>query len=530
MPRPRGRRFATVLFTDIVGSTDIAAELGDGRWRELVRRHHAIVRTELKRFDGREVDTAGDGFFAVFDSPGAAIRCACAISERVREVGVEVRAGLHGGEVELDDGKASGIAVNTAARVMSVGGPGEVLVSSSLHDAVAGSTLGFDDHGTHQLKGIDGVWRLFSVTEVDGAERPAPLDPDEASKLRFGIEPEPPARGRRGALVMGGILAAVVVAGVLIVLLTRDGTEADAPPPTTQPPPPNSIARLDLQTGEIELVNARVAQTNAPQFDTEDLEIGEGGVWLLRGNELHRIDPSDGDATRLSQASGFGIRGIDVGIGSVWSVALDLLKMNPGTGNVEREYGIGDNPLTNGPADVAVGFDQVWVSTVDGRLVRVDPQSDDVERYRIGGTPERLAWGAAALWAIDEFDGVVLRFDPSSETVTDRVELSGGLDALAAGEGYAWVLDSIGGTLTPIGEADPQALNPIQVGAGAEDVTVGRGSVWVASGGSILEINPGTRQVVRTIKVAPTPIIELAVDSASGSLWVSMAGGDLQTD
>ncbi|MEX2421675.1 MAG: adenylate/guanylate cyclase domain-containing protein [Actinomycetota bacterium] len=142
MPRTGQRRFATVLFTDIVGSTDIAAELGDRRWRDLIRRHHAIVRAELKRFEGREIDTAGDGFFATFDSPGAAIRCACAISDSVREVGLEIRAGLHGGEVELEGGKAGGIAVNTAARVMAVGGPGKVLVSSSLHDVVAGSSLG----------------------------------------------------------------------------------------------------------------------------------------------------------------------------------------------------------------------------------------------------------------------------------------------------------------------------------------------------------------------------------------------------
>jgi class 3 adenylate cyclase len=528
MPRPRGRRFATVLFTDIVGSTDIAAELGDGRWRELVRRHHAIVRTELKRFDGREVDTAGDGFFAVFDSPGAAIRCACAISERVREVGVEVRAGLHGGEVELDDGKASGIAVNTAARVMSVGGPGEVLVSSSLHDAVAGSTLGFDDHGTHQLKGIDGVWRLFSVTEVDGAERPAPLDPDEASKLRFGIEPGPLERRRRAALVVGGVLAGAVVAGLLLVVLTRNGT--DAITPTAEPPPPNSIARLDLQTGAVELVNERLAQNVAPQFDNDDLEVGEGSVWHLRGNTLNRIDPTDADTTRLEQTSGFGIRGIDVGFGSLWSAATNLARVNPGSGEIQREYTIGNEPLVNGPSDVVVGLDHTWVSTVDGRLVRVDPETDALTTYRLGGALERLTSGTDAIWGLDEFNGLVVRFDPTSEAVTDRVQLSGGLDVIAVGEGYVWVLDSNEGRLTPITEGAAEPLTPIDVGAGAEDVTIARGAVWVAAGGSVLEINPATRQIIRTIAVAPTPIIELAVDSASGSLWVSMADDDLQTN
>jgi class 3 adenylate cyclase/streptogramin lyase len=527
MPRPGGRRFATVLFTDIVGSTDIAAELGDHRWRELVRRHHAIVRTELKRFDGREMDTAGDGFFVVFDSPGAAIRCACAISERVRQVGLEVRAGLHGGEVELGGGKASGIAVNTAARVMSIAGPGEVLVSSSLHDVVAGSTLRFEDHGVHQLKGIEGEWRLFGVTEVDGAERLGPLDPDEQSRLRFGIEPGP--RRRRTALLVGGVVAAILIAGLALVLITRNDTEEAAPRPLT--PPPNSIARLDLRTGEPELVNDRVAQNVAPQFDNDDLEVGEGSLWLLRGNAINRIDPTDADTTRLAQTSGFGIRGIDAGLGSLWSIVFDLARTNPGTGDIERTFRISkEGNLIDGPSDVVVGFDNVWVSTVDGRLVRVDPASDARTTYDVGGNLERLASGTDAIWGLDEFQGVVSRFDLTSETVTDRVELSGGLDALAAGEGYVWVLDGIGGTLTPISETDREPLSPIEVGAGAEDVTVARGSVWVAAGGSILEINPATRQIVRTIEVAPTPIIELAVDAASGSIWVSMAGGDLDTD
>ena len=308
----------------------------------------------------------------------------------------------------------------------------------------------------------------------------------------------------------------------------RDGT-VTATPPASEPPPPNSIARLDLQTGEVEVVNDRVPQNVAPQFDNDDLEVGEGSVWLLRGNAMNRIDPNDASTTRL-QSSGFGISGIDVGLGAVWSIAIDLERISTGTGAVEDSYRFSTEPLVNGPADIVVGFDHVWVSTFDGRLVRVDPVTDAVTRFRVGGTPERLASGTDAIWTIDEFEGVVLRFDPSSESVTDRVELSGGLDAIAAGEGYAWVLDAQGGTLTPISEDDPQPLTPIDVGAGSEDVAVGRGSVWVAAGGSILEINPSTRQIVRTIDVAPTPIIELAVDAASGALWVSMAGGDLQTD
>jgi class 3 adenylate cyclase/esterase/lipase len=157
------RALATVLFTDIVGSTAKAAELGDRRWREVLEEHHALIRRQLVRFRGRELDTAGDGFFASFDGPARAIRCACSITEAVRELGLEVRAGLHTGEFELLDGKVGGIAVHIGARVASLAEPGEVLVSSTVKDLVAGSGIEFEDRGQHQLKGISEAWHLFTV-------------------------------------------------------------------------------------------------------------------------------------------------------------------------------------------------------------------------------------------------------------------------------------------------------------------------------------------------------------------------------
>jgi class 3 adenylate cyclase len=161
-PEP-DRVLATVLFTDIVGSSERAAALGDRGWRELLERHHELVRRQLLLFRGKEVDTAGDGFFASFDGPARAIRCASAIVAGVRGVGVEVRAGLHTGECELLDGKVTGIAVHTGARVASQAAPGEVLVSSTVKDLVAGSGLTFQDRGTHELKGVPGEWRLYAV-------------------------------------------------------------------------------------------------------------------------------------------------------------------------------------------------------------------------------------------------------------------------------------------------------------------------------------------------------------------------------
>jgi class 3 adenylate cyclase len=157
------RVLATVLFTDLVGSTEAAVTIGDRQWRDLLEQHHAAIRRELARFDGREVDTAGDGFFATFDGPARAIRCAKTIIESVRPLGLEVRAGLHTGEVELADGKVAGIAVNIGARVAARAEGGEVLVSGTVRDLVAGSGLEFEDRGVAELKGIPGEWRLFAV-------------------------------------------------------------------------------------------------------------------------------------------------------------------------------------------------------------------------------------------------------------------------------------------------------------------------------------------------------------------------------
>jgi pimeloyl-ACP methyl ester carboxylesterase len=154
---------ATVLFTDLVGSTAKAVELGDRRWRELLEQHHARIRSQLALFRGIELDTAGDGFFARFDGPARAIRCACAIRDAVTDLGLEVRAGLHTGECEVVDGKVAGVAVSIGARVAAHAESGEVLVSQTVRDIVAGSGIEFDDRGTHELKGIPGEWHLYSV-------------------------------------------------------------------------------------------------------------------------------------------------------------------------------------------------------------------------------------------------------------------------------------------------------------------------------------------------------------------------------
>jgi class 3 adenylate cyclase len=157
------RVLATVLFTDIVGSTEMAVDLGDHAWSDRLQRHHRMVREELRRHRGTEVDTAGDSFLATFDGPARAIGAARAICARIRSLGLEVRAGVHTGEIEMLDDDVAGLAVHIGARIAAMAGPGEILVSRTVKDLVAGSGIDFNDHGTHRLKGVPDEWQVFAV-------------------------------------------------------------------------------------------------------------------------------------------------------------------------------------------------------------------------------------------------------------------------------------------------------------------------------------------------------------------------------
>jgi pimeloyl-ACP methyl ester carboxylesterase/class 3 adenylate cyclase len=162
-PPESDRQLSTVLFTDIVGSTELAAQVGDRRWREVLEAQRTLVRRELERYRGLEIDTAGDGFFATFDGPGRAVQCAAVLRDAVKPLGIEIRAGLHTGEVEVLSEGLAGVAVHIGQRVLAEAEPGEVLVSSTVKDLTAGSGLEFEDRGLHALKGVPEEWRLFAV-------------------------------------------------------------------------------------------------------------------------------------------------------------------------------------------------------------------------------------------------------------------------------------------------------------------------------------------------------------------------------
>jgi len=167
-PAPEPERvLATVMFSDIVASTERAAEVGDRRWRDVLDRHDALVRDALDRHGGREVKTTGDGFLAMFDAPARAIRCAVAIRDELRAEGIDLRIGLHAGEVEVRGDDIGGIAVHIGSRVLGAATPGDVVVSGTVRDLVTGSGIGFADRGQHGLKGVPGRWRLYAVTDAE---------------------------------------------------------------------------------------------------------------------------------------------------------------------------------------------------------------------------------------------------------------------------------------------------------------------------------------------------------------------------
>ena len=226
---PSKRSVATVFFTDIVGSTETAQRLGDRRWRDVLSQHHAFVRNELIRYQGEEIATAGDGFLAVFQSPALALLCAAAIRDAVRDLALEIRTGVHHGEIQRDAGTVGGIGVHIGARVAALAGASEILVSGTVRDAVQGAGFEFEDRGEKELKGVAGHWHLHALTAIPK-----------------GLEEELLEDGRRAARAGRPALAAIAVAGVLAVsglvafLVVRDGDQQDRLATRSGPPAPLS--------------------------------------------------------------------------------------------------------------------------------------------------------------------------------------------------------------------------------------------------------------------------------------------------
>ncbi|HEY7466550.1 MAG TPA: adenylate/guanylate cyclase domain-containing protein, partial [Dehalococcoidia bacterium] len=240
---PTSSALTTLLFTDIVGSTEKAAGLGNRRWRELLQRHNALVRGALRRFGGREVSTAGDGFLVTFDRPAKAIRCACAIRDGVKDLGLEIRSGVHMGEVDLVGGNVGGLAVHTASRVQAQAGAGEVLVSSTVRELVDGLGFGFEDRGLRTLKGVPGEWRVFAVTSL-------PADVDEALERPWPLG----LKWSWRTLATAATVLAVLLGALAVQRVIRDRGPHSGPVPTISGPAPGlAVLPFTVQGPDLEL-------------------------------------------------------------------------------------------------------------------------------------------------------------------------------------------------------------------------------------------------------------------------------------
>jgi class 3 adenylate cyclase len=511
------RSLGAVLFTDIVGSTAIAAEMGNTRWGELVARHHRIVRRLVSRFGGHEVDTAGDGFFVTFERPADAIRCAVEATEAVRELGIEIRAGVSFGELESVGRKASGLVVNTAARVMSVAGPGEVLVPGSVREIVPGAGITFAEHGVHQLKGLEGEFRLFGVTGLDGREVTPPAEVEEAAERRREIFPT----GRRRTALMVGVAAGAlaVILGISILLLSGEPAESRKERPG---PLQNAVARIDVETGD---VRSAISLSGAGPdtglgFVDHRLAVGEGGVWLVRPPSLLHIDPLHEEVRSELIDIGVGqSQTVVTGFDAVWTLSAEIVyRVNPATD--DREISL-DLPTTGGITTYSLALGgAVFVGVSDGTLVRLDPRTGARDQVDTGSSIDVIAATKNDVWLVDVLANAVIRVDARSLRQIGRpIQIAGSLDQIAASGDNVWILDKGLGQVTRIDANSNTVRGSARVGDDSTDMAVGAGAVWVGDrGGSVYRVDASTLEATE-IPVG-AEVRGVGVDATSGSLWV----------
>ena len=519
--RTSGRGLGAVLFTDIVGSTTIAAEMGNTRWGELVSRHHRLIRRELRRFGGREQDTAGDGFFVAFERPVDAIRCAVAAANAVRELGIEIRAGVSFGQLELVEGKAGGLIVNTAARVMSVAGPGEVLVPAATKDLLPGAGISFSDHGVHRLKGIEGDVRLFAVRDVDGVELAEPLGAEEATARRQVIAP---AASRRGGLVAGGI-AAVVVAAVLGIWALADDDET---PPGESSTASHFVVELDPVTGSkrqrIDFPDPGRPEGGARL--TTVMAVGQGAVWTedltAYSTTVFRVDPRHREVRRVVVGGGLFTFSVATAFDAVWVLADRLARINPATYEVRKLLQI---PLPGGGTGgtaLAVDGEHLWIATADGLLLRVDPSGEVSRQRTVTDSIQLVAASADGVWVVDQLAGVVLRVDPESLRPVARLPFTGNVDAMTVLGEHVWTLDFATGLLTRISISGDRVLGQLSVPPDTTSLAAGLGAIWVAhDDGTITKVDPLTVRASRFARIDGS-VRSIAVDAARDSVWVDV--------
>jgi peptide/nickel transport system substrate-binding protein len=515
--------------TDIVGSTEHAAELGDSGWRELVQLHHAVIRAALRRHGGREIDTAGDGFFAIFDAPAAAVTCALDAAQEVGKLGIEIRAGVHVGEVEQVGGKVAGITVPIASRIMAGAEPGEVLVSSTVRDLAAGSGLTFEDRGTRELKGVPGEWRVYAV------RRGAQPEAGEAAGAATARERRAAAVRRAGARPIWErqprLMAAA--AAVLALILATSGLLIWRPwqPPALASVAENSIGVIDperdevvgqipvgTRPGGIAVGEDYAWVTNTGDDTVSQIDLGsrsvvgridvgraptgiavaEGSVWVANsgGRTVSRINEATGRVVGEPIEVGNGPTAIAAFGSTLWVAnATDstVVPIDAQTGAIGEPIGVGATPIA-----LTVDEDELWVASEDGAsLSHLDPGTGVAlaAPIQLAARPSALALDPESVW-VTSADGTVTRIDRAGNRVTATIDVGGSLSAIAISGTQIWVGDR-DGAVDRLDSANPSSPpKRISTGSAVASLTVVEGEVWVAAQVSAASHFGGTLRIV----------------------------------
>jgi len=522
---------ATIMFTDVEGSTALTTRVGDVTAKRLIEAQRQIVRKQVAGHGGRVIDSIGDGFMVAFDSTRRALACALSIQEALLERAkseperaMRLRIGLNVGEVLERHGHPFGAAVNAAARIGAVAKGGEVVVSDAVRQ-LAGTTPGisFRDRGRFRLKGFQERWRLYEVVSREAA-------PAERPPLRAALRPFlPPALLRhRRKLLLAGVLLLAGAAAAAVVQLTGGGSSAAASPL------PNSVVEIDPNSNEL---RAQITLGSNPTT----LAVGEGAVWLLNADDqtISRIDPQ----SKQQKTFGIGTTPIDlaVGAGAVWigngtlsrtaqfglPVLSSVSRVDPETFGVQGTTRLRSKGPGGDPGDaVAVGKDAVWAVNPDLSVSRIDPGTGGVVATVRSASVVRIAVGpTGSVWGLSFKPNLaVVRIDPRTNTVATRIKIpSQDLTDIAVGAGAVWVSSPQDGTVWRIDSGPPIRERTVPVEKGVDQLAFGEGSVWAVNSlrGTLSRIDPATNLVSRTMQIQGTPR-DVAV--GDGRVWVSDAG------
>ncbi len=462
-----------------------------------------MVRRELRAFHGREIATAGDGFFALFEAPERAVRCAESIVAAVGSLGLQVRAGVHTGECEVIGGGVGGMAVHIGSRVAALAGPGEVLVTGSVRDLMTGSDRHFAGGEPRELKGVADRWPVYRLVpdEVNG---------EALASRRPSMMPLYTRRQRR-RLVAG--LAAVLVVALAVTgfyVLTHAATEVVVGE--------NAVGVIDH--GDAARASAAVEVGQRPT----GMAFGFGSVWVTNSTDgsVSRIDRRGGNSVPISV--GASPSGVAVGAGAVWvanSGDATVSKIDPATSRRD------DIRVRPGPTGIVVAFGSVWVTNaLDATVTEIDPDTNKVKKVvPVGAGPTGIASGAGYLWVTNQGDDTVTRFDPDTYVADSAINVGTAPAGIAVADGAAWVANNLEGSLSRIDVENLRVtVRTLDEDGGAYGVAASEGNVWVSNeyAGTLMRVTARTFRLADTVRLRGAP---LGLAFAGDDLWFTSAEG-----